>query len=88
MFEKFSLQMVDLPEASLRVRFGGSGPPLLLLHGHPRTHVTWHQVAPLLAADHTVVCPDLRGFGRSSIPEDAADHVGSSKLRKQGTASR
>ena len=50
MFEGFRLEMVDLPEATLRVRHGGNGPPVLLLHGHPRTHATWHRVAPLLAA--------------------------------------
>ena len=65
-FDGFALEAVDLPEASLRVRHGGSGPPVLLLHGHPRTHATWHRVAPLLAAAHPVVCPDLRGHGRSS----------------------
>ncbi|MER9405285.1 alpha/beta hydrolase [Mesorhizobium caraganae] len=84
MFDGFSLEIVDLPEASLRVRFGGSGPPLLLLHGHPRTHVTWHRVAPLLASSHTVICPDLRGFGRSSLPADTEDHIGSSKRAKAG----
>lgn len=47
MFEGFALEMIDLPEARLRVRHGGHGPPLLLLHGHPRTHATWHRVAPL-----------------------------------------
>jgi haloacetate dehalogenase len=46
----------------------------VLLHGHPRTHTTWHLVAPLLAADHTVVCPDLRGYGESSKPPTAPDH--------------
>jgi haloacetate dehalogenase len=56
------------------VRHGGSGPPVLLLHGHPRTHVTWHRVAPLLAERHTVVCPDLRGYGQSSKPETTPDH--------------
>lgn len=74
--------MVPLSEATLRVRHGGSGPPVLLLHGHPRTHVTWHRVAPLLAGRHTVVCPDLRGFGRSSKPADTPDHAGSSKRAK------
>ncbi|MGY1813075.1 alpha/beta fold hydrolase [Blastococcus sp. SYSU D00820] len=60
----------------LRVRTGGSGPPVVLLHGHPRTHTTWHRVAPLLAAGgHTVVCPDLRGYGRSSKPPTAPDHA-------------
>ncbi|MFD4637174.1 alpha/beta fold hydrolase [Lentzea sp. NPDC058436] len=52
------------------MRTGGAGPPVLLLHGHPRTHTTWHRVAPLLATDHTVVCPDLRGYGESSKPGD------------------
>ena len=68
MFEGFALERVDVGEAVLRVRHGGAGPPLLLLHGHPRTHATWHRVAPLLAGDHTVVCPDLRGYGESSKP--------------------
>jgi haloacetate dehalogenase len=64
----------------LRVRVGGSGPPVVLLHGHPRTHTTWHRVAPLLAAaGHTVVCPDLRGYGRSSKPPTTADHAPYSK---------
>ncbi|WP_448607820.1 alpha/beta hydrolase [Geodermatophilus sp. URMC 60] len=60
----------------LRVRIGGQGPPVVLLHGHPRTHTTWHRVAPLLAAaGHTVVCPDLRGYGRSSKPPTTEDHA-------------
>ncbi|WP_370678202.1 alpha/beta fold hydrolase [Pleomorphomonas sp. PLEO] len=84
MFETFKLEMVDLPEATLRVRHGGSGPPLLLLHGHPRTHTTWYKVAPLLAQHFTVVCPDLRGFGKSSKPADPHDHEASSKRAKAG----
>lgn len=79
MFEGFDLETVDLSEASLRVRHGGSGPPVLLLHGHPRTHSTWHRVAPLLARTHTVFCPDLRGYGQSSKPTDTPDHRGMSK---------
>jgi haloacetate dehalogenase len=82
MFDGFQLEMIELPEATLRVRHGGSGSPLLLLHGHPRTHATWHRVAPILANHHTVVCPDLRGFGRSSIPGDTDDHAASSKRAK------
>ena len=82
MFDGFTLDTIELPEATLRVRHGGSGPPVLLLHGHPRTHATWHRVAPLLARSHTVVCPDLRGFGGSSKPDDAPDHLGSSKRAK------
>jgi haloacetate dehalogenase len=82
MFEGFKLEFIDVGEAVLRVRHGGSGPPVLLLHGHPRTHATWHRVAPLLGAEHTVVCPDLRGFGQSSKPVDTPDHAGSSKRAK------
>jgi haloacetate dehalogenase len=82
MFDAFTLETVELPEATLRVRHGGSGPPVLLLHGHPRTHTTWYRIAPLLAASHTVVCPDLRGFGGSSKPADKPDHSGSSKRAK------
>jgi haloacetate dehalogenase len=79
MFDGFTLERVDVGEADLRVRHGGSGPPLVLLHGHPRTHTTWHRVAPLLAADFTVVCPDLRGYGESSKPPSAPDHAPYSK---------
>jgi haloacetate dehalogenase len=70
MFDNFALDHIDLGEATLRVRHGGSGPPVVLLHGHPRTHATWNRVAPLLADRHTVVCPDLRGYGQSSKPAD------------------
>lgn len=82
MFDGFRLERVVLTEATLRVRIGGSGPPLLLLHGHPRTHATWHRVAPILAERFTVVCPDLRGFGESTKPADTPDHSGSSKRAK------
>lgn len=82
MFESFKLSYVQLPEATLRVRYGGSGPPLLLLHGHPRTHTTWYKVAPELAKHFTVVCPDLRGFGQSSKPLDPFDYEASSKRAK------
>jgi len=75
------LQWIDIEDdVRLRVRVGGDGPPVVLLHGHPRTHTTWHAVAPLLAAaGHTVVCPDLRGYGRSSAPRPRADHAQASK---------
>jgi haloacetate dehalogenase len=78
-FEDFVLDQVDLGEVSLRVRHGGEGPPVVLLHGHPRTHTTWHAVAPLLAERHLVVTPDLRGYGRSSLPPDEPDHAQSAK---------
>jgi haloacetate dehalogenase len=79
MFEGFELDFVDVGEATLRVRYGGSGLPVLLLHGHPRTHATWHRVAPLLAGRHSVVFPDLRGYGESSKPPTTADHEPYSK---------
>ncbi len=66
--------------ATVRVRVGGEGPAVVLLHGHPRTHTTWYRVAPLLvAAGHTVVCPDLRGYGGSSGPPPAPGHEAHSK---------
>jgi len=82
MFEGFTHTEVTLSEAVLNVRYGGNGPPVLLLHGHPRTHTTWSKVAPELAKSFTVVCPDLRGFGCSSKPADLPDHAGSSKRAK------
>jgi haloacetate dehalogenase len=78
-FDGFELERIDVGEAELRVRHGGSGSPLLLLHGHQRTHATWHRVAPLLARDHSVVCPDLRGYGASSKPATTPDHEPYSK---------
>ncbi|MGY1704394.1 alpha/beta fold hydrolase [Geodermatophilus sp. SYSU D00697] len=80
-FAGFAEQRVDVAEGvTLRVRSGGSGPPVVLLHGHPRTHTTWHRVAPrLAAAGHTVVCPDLRGYGASTAPPPAGDHAQASK---------
>jgi haloacetate dehalogenase len=80
MFEGFTSTVVDTGEVRLRVRHGGEGPPIVLLHGHPRTHVTWSRVAPrLVAAGHTVICPDLRGYGRSTLPPDEPGHAQSSK---------
>jgi haloacetate dehalogenase len=79
MFDGFTLQKVDVGGATLRVRHGGSGDPIVLLHGHPRTHTTWWRVAPELAETHTVVCPDLRGYGQSSKPESDAEHTPYSK---------
>jgi haloacetate dehalogenase len=80
MFEGFRDEVIDLSEARLRVRFGGDGPPVLLVHGHPRTGATWHRVAPrLAAAGYRVVCPDMPGYGKSSKPELSADHRQQSK---------
>ncbi len=79
MFEGFQLDQVDVGEVALRVRHGGQGPAVLLLHGHPRTHTTWYRVAPQLARDYTVVCPDLRGYGQSGKPADGRDHANYAK---------
>jgi haloacetate dehalogenase len=84
MFEGFTLERIDTGQAQLRVRHGGSGPAILLLHGHPRTHATWHKVAPLLAGRFTVICPDLRGYGESSKPATTPDHAPYSKRAMAG----
>jgi haloacetate dehalogenase len=78
-FAGFELDQIEVGDVSLRVRHGGEGPPLVLLHGHPRTHATWHRVAALLASRFTVVCPDLRGYGGSTLPPTREDHAQSSK---------
>jgi haloacetate dehalogenase len=70
MFDACTLDRIDVGAVTLRVRYGGDGPPIVLLHGHPRTHMTWHAVADDLVRTHTVVCPDLRGYGKSSKPAD------------------
>jgi haloacetate dehalogenase len=79
LFEGFELQKVKTEEAEIRLRVGGNGPPLLLLHGHPQTHVMWHEVAPRLAQSFTVVATDLRGYGESSKPPTTNDHEPYSK---------
>ena len=79
MFEGFALDRLEVGDVRLRVRHGGAGPAVVLLHGHPRTHTTWHRVAPLLTDHHTVVCPDLRGYGESSKPSSTSDHAPYSK---------
>jgi haloacetate dehalogenase len=85
-FEGFQLSQVDVGEVSLRVRHGGSGPPLLLLHGYPETHMMWGKVADDLARDFTVIAPDLRGYGKSTAPADADDHSSYSKRAMGGDA--
>ncbi|MEU7101971.1 alpha/beta hydrolase [Streptomyces longwoodensis] len=85
MFEGFDTRHVETGEASVFVRYGGDGPPVVLLHGHPRTSATWHRVAPLLVdRGFTVVCPDLRGYGRSRGPAPAPDHSAHSKRAVAG----
>ena len=81
MFEGFSNRFVTVSGGvRLRVRVGGSGPAVLLLHGYPQTHVCWHKVAPLLvAAGFTVIVSDLRGYGDSDKPPAGGDHQAYSK---------
>lgn len=67
--------LVDTGETQIFARWGGSGPPLLLLHGFPETHLMWRKVVPLLAADFTLVCADLRGYGQSGRPASTPDHA-------------
>ncbi len=79
MFEGFEQRTVRTAEAEIHAVVGGSGPPLLLIHGYPQTHVAWHGVAPDLAAEFTVVAPDLRGYGNSRLLRDPADCAAYSK---------
>lgn len=79
MFPGFTRALVPTPETTICVRHAGSGPPVLLLHGHPQTHAMWHLTAPALAAQHRVVCADLRGYGDSGKPAAAPDHESYSK---------
>lgn len=75
-FEHHSLHVTG---ATINLRMGGEGPPLLLLHGYPETHIMWHPIAQRLAKDFTLVIPDLRGYGDSSKPEGDDTHVTYSK---------
>lgn len=79
LFPGFATQCVEANGVSINLRHGGDGPPVLLLHGYPQSHVMWHRVAPLLAERFTVVCADLRGYGDSDKPEGDGDHVAYSK---------
>jgi haloacetate dehalogenase len=75
MLEGFEAAEVQTGETSIFVRRSGSGPPILLLHGFPQTHLMWRNVAPRLAHRFTVICADLRGYGRSGCPTSAPDHA-------------
>ena len=71
----FTITDIETSGARIRLRHGGSGPPLLLLHGNPLTHVAWHKVAPRLAKHFHVVAADLRGYGDSSAPPEGPGSV-------------
>ena len=79
LFPGFAVQRVRTTDTDIHCVVGGAGPPLLLLHGYPQTHTMWHKVAPSLAREFTVVCPDLRGYGDSGKPESDATHAAYSK---------
>jgi haloacetate dehalogenase len=78
-FPGFENRRIRTSGAEINLVTGGSGPPLLLLHGYPQTHVLWRKVAPRLAQDFTLVIPDLRGYGDSSKPPAGPDHAAYSK---------
>jgi haloacetate dehalogenase len=76
---RFRRERHSIDNAAINYRIGGAGPPLLLLHGFPQSHVIWHRVAPSLAAHYTLVMPDLRGYGDSDKPQGGSDHAAYSK---------
>jgi haloacetate dehalogenase len=79
LFPGFVTQRIQTSGATINTLRGGSGPPLLLIHGYPQTHVMWHKIAPRLAERFTVVLTDLRGYGDSSKPPDGDNHANYSK---------
>ena len=79
LFPGWRTRRITTSGAEIHCVIGGAGPPLVLLHGYPQTHVMWHRVAPALAQSFTVVCPDLRGYGDSGKPASDAQHSTYSK---------
>jgi haloacetate dehalogenase len=79
LFPGFAAQRIRTTGTEINSVVGGAGPPLLLLHGYPQTHAMWHGIAPALAREFTVVCPDLRGYGDSGKPASDATHAAYSK---------
>ena len=79
MFDQFIRQQIKTQGTTINLVCGGSGSPILFLHGYPQTHVCWHRVAPILAERFTMVCPDLRGFGDSAKPPGDREHMAYSK---------
>lgn len=79
MFDGFRQLRLPTSALTINARLGGAGPPLLLLHGYPQTHVMWHKVAPRLAERFSVVAPDLRGYGDSDKPPGGPEHAAYSK---------
>ena len=80
-FEGFESRKVAVSEGEMFCRIAGSGPPLLLIHGHPQTHVMWHKTAPALAEHYNVIAADIRGCGDSMVPPSDDTHYPYSKRR-------
>ena len=76
MLDGFKRSDIKTSDARIVTVVGGSGPPVLLMHGNPFNHLSWHAVAPTLAKEFTVVCTDLRGYGDSEKPPGGDDHSG------------
>src|ERR1051326_2322156 len=76
MLDCFTRSEIKTSGARIITLRGGSGPPILLMHGNPFTHLSWLKVAPALAKEFTVVCTDLRGYGDSEKPPGGKDHSG------------
>lgn len=79
MFSQFTSHTIDVGDVAIHCVKGGSGPALLLLHGHPQTHAIWHKVADRLAGSYTVIAADLRGYGDSGKPAGLPDHANYAK---------
>lgn len=79
LYPDFEARWIGTSVGRIFARVGGSGPPLLLLHGYAQTNVMWHRVAPALARWFTLIIPDLPGYGWSAVPQAAADHEPYSK---------
>src|SRR5258708_30791010 len=75
LFPGYAAEWITTSSGRIFARFGGKGPPLLLLHGFSSTHVMWHQVAPQLADKFTLIIADLPGYGWSDMPESDKDHT-------------
>jgi haloacetate dehalogenase len=79
LFPGFASHWIDTEAGRIFARAKGDGPPVVLLHGFPQTHVMWHRIAPALAETHSVVCMDLRGYGWSAVPRSDPAHETYSK---------
>jgi len=79
-FTDFKLSTINTTRGIIRYRKYGKGPPILMLHGNPQTHVMWHKVAPELVNEYTVICPDIPGYGKSFKPEMSDNHETYSKV--------